>query len=40
MCDFLKDLLNALARKGGKWYTHHFPLFDPKIVTIGEDLSE
>jgi hypothetical protein len=40
MCDFLKDLSTALARKGRKWYTHHFSLFDPKIVTIGEDLGE
>ena len=40
MCDFLKDLSTALARKGKKWYTHQFSLFDPKVVTIGEDLGE
>ena len=44
MCDFLKDLSIALARtwKGDlkKWYTHQFSLFDPKIVTVGEDLGE
>jgi len=39
VCDFLKDLSTALARKGRKWYTHQFSLFDPKIVTIGEDLA-
>jgi len=44
MCDFLKDLSTAfkLVRKGTtkKWYTYQFSLFDPKIVTIGEDLGE
>jgi hypothetical protein len=40
LCDFLKDLSTALARKDKKWYRHHFSLFDPKIVTIGEDLGE
>ena len=40
MCDFLKDLSIALTKKGTKWYTHQFSLFDPNIVTIGEDLGE
>lgn len=39
MCDFLKDLPAAFSRKDKKWYRHQFSLFNPNIVTIGEDLS-
>ena len=40
LCDFLNELPAALSQKNQKWYEHKFSVFNPNIVTMGEDLGE